>query len=69
MLEPRLHATSRSPAFRIPPDAFVANHSYTLRATAYTGGWPSLADGNLQDRALPITAGQLDGGVFTVVAP
>lgn len=62
-----LAALSDAPRFALPPELFVAGHSYSLRAVAYLGGFPALGDGNFVDRELPLAQGYLDGGVVTVV--
>lgn len=62
-------ATGLTPQITIPPDVFVTGKVYTVRAHCIKGGYPMIADGNLQDRSLPYSFGYLDSGVFTVAAP
>jgi hypothetical protein len=62
-----LAAVSDVPKFALPPELFQAGHRYSLRAVAYLGGFPTIDQGNLLDRQLPLAQGYLDGGVFTVM--
>lgn len=60
-------AVSDAPAFSLPPEVFQVGHTYSLRAVANLGGFPSSDHGNFIDRQLPLAQGYLDGGVLTVV--
>jgi hypothetical protein len=62
-------ATGVAADFKIPPDPFVVGHHYALRGICLSGGFPTLATGDLSNRALPLSVGYLDGGVFTVAGP
>ncbi|MGE0867168.1 MAG: hypothetical protein AB7P03_01305 [Kofleriaceae bacterium] len=63
----RLAMTSIKPEFVIPPEVFESgDHLYTLRAHCVQGGHPTLDDGDITNRALPMTLGYLDSGVFQV---
>ncbi|NVB82276.1 MAG: hypothetical protein HOV81_28100 [Kofleriaceae bacterium] len=57
------------PTIVVPHDVFETGKSYLLRAHTIKGGFPTIADGNLQNRDLPYSVGYLDSGVFTVTAP
>jgi hypothetical protein len=61
--------TSDRAEFRVPPEVFQLGHHYTLRAISTAGGFPTLAEGNLLNRELPMASSFLDSAVFTVVAP
>jgi hypothetical protein len=60
-------AVSDAPKFSLPPEVFQVGHTYSLRAVANLGGFPSSDRGNFVDRQLPLAQGYLDGGVLTVV--
>jgi hypothetical protein len=62
-------ATGVAADFKIPPDPFVVGHNYALRGICLSGGFPTLATGDLTNRALPLSVGYMDGGVFTVAGP
>jgi hypothetical protein len=62
-------ATGVAADFKIPPDPFVVGHNYALRGICLSGGFPSLATGDLTNRTLPLSVGYMDGGVFTVASP
>jgi hypothetical protein len=64
----RISCTGTAPHFVVPPDAFVAGHTYTLRAISLVDGFPAAATGDLTMRALPMIQAYADSGVFTVVA-
>ncbi len=55
--------------FTLPANTLVAGHTYRLRAQCFEGGFPGIATGDLTMRALPLSFGLLDSGVFTVGAP
>ena len=59
--------TATTNQFIFPPEAFEPGKSYTLRAIAVNGGYPSVADGDLTVRTLPLAVGYMDSGVFTVM--
>ncbi len=61
-----LSATALKPDITLPPDLFVAGHSYNLRAICIQGGYPDVEIGDLRRRELPLAVGYLDGGAFTV---
>ncbi len=58
--------TSTQPMFSVPPELFPPG-TYTLRATCIAGGYPGAQAGDVTMRALPMSLGSLDSGVFTVV--
>jgi hypothetical protein len=60
-------ATMTDQKIKIPPGVFQSMHTYTVRTYCVQGGFPTFADGNLQNRTLPYTLGYLDSGVFTVM--
>lgn len=62
-------ALSDVPKVTLPNDIFVGGHIYTVRAHCVQGGYPTFAQGNLQNRNLPYAVGYLDSGVFTVTNP
>lgn len=62
-----LAAVSDAPKFALPPELFQAGHSYSLRAVADLGGFPTVDQGNFLNRQLPLAQSYLDGGVFTVM--
>ncbi|HEX8107039.1 MAG TPA: hypothetical protein VF516_04885 [Kofleriaceae bacterium] len=62
-----LDAVSDAPKFALPPEVFQAGHSYSLRAIADLGGFPTVDQGNFLNRQLPLAQGYLDGGVVTVM--
>jgi hypothetical protein len=62
-----LAASGSEPKFELPPDIFLPGHSYTLRVVCTLGGFPGIADGDLQTRTLPLTQGFFDSAVFTVM--
>jgi hypothetical protein len=53
--------------FQLPPEIFQPGHSYVLRALCTAGGYPSINNGNLTMRQLPLSQSFLDSGVFTVM--
>lgn len=61
-----LTITSDEPEFLVPPEFLQSGESYTLRAQTFAGGYPNLAEGDLETRELPIASGYMDSGVFTV---
>ncbi|MCX5742280.1 MAG: hypothetical protein NT062_07270 [Proteobacteria bacterium] len=65
---PKVQLVGTKPLFSIPPEMFVVDHRYVLRATTITGGYDDLANGNLTARSLPYASGSFDSGVFTVKA-
>lgn len=67
-LEPRLVAAAAAdkPSFALPPETFLAGHTYTIRALVTVGGYPKIADGDFTTRSLPLAQSYLDSGVFTV---
>jgi hypothetical protein len=60
-------AASTEPKVHLPPELFVAGHTYTLRAIAQVGGLPDVATGDTVTRTLPMAQGFLDSGVFKVM--
>jgi hypothetical protein len=62
-----LAATSDVPKFSLRPELFQAGHSYSLRAIADLGGFPTIDQGNFLNRQLPLAQGYLDSVV--TVAP
>jgi hypothetical protein len=62
-----LDALGTDAKFQLPPDVFVAGHSYTLRAICTAGGFPALGTGDLTARQVPLSQSFLDSGVFTVM--
>ncbi len=62
-----LDAVSDAPKFALPPELFQAGHSYSLRAIAELGGFPTVDQGNFLNRQLPLAQSYLDGGVLTVM--
>jgi len=63
----RLSASGTQPKFTLPPEVLQRGKNYTLRAVNIVGGFPSIADGNLQARELPIAQSFLDSGVIEVM--
>jgi hypothetical protein len=61
-------ASGPTPAITIPHDVFVTGKVYTVRAHCINGGYPTISEGNLQNREVPYAVGYLDSGVFTVSA-
>jgi hypothetical protein len=61
-----LSAAGSEPMFSVPPEIFQVGHSYTLRAFATTGGYPAMASGNFQMRALPLAQSYFDSAVIVV---
>jgi hypothetical protein len=61
-----LGAAGVAPKFRLPPELFKPGSLYTLRAVAVKGGFPTLGDGDLTRRELPVAVSLLDSGVFQV---
>lgn len=57
------------PTIVVPHDVFATGKVYMLRAHTIRGGYPTIGDGDLQNRDLPYSVGYLDSGVFTVTAP
>ena len=57
---------SDRPSFAIPPEVFVKDHRYTLRALTTSGGYGSVATGDFLNRQLPMSQAYVDSGVFTV---
>jgi hypothetical protein len=62
-----LEAAASEPRFELPPETFQSGHSYTMRALCTSGGYPGIASGDLQTRALPMSLALLDSAVFTVM--
>ncbi|MGE0547794.1 MAG: hypothetical protein AB7O24_26595 [Kofleriaceae bacterium] len=63
----RITFTSVEPRFVIPPEVFQpGDHLYVVRAHCVQGGHPTFDDGDITNRALPLTIGFLDSGVFQV---
>jgi hypothetical protein len=62
-------ATSATASVTLPNDVFETGKNYTVRAHCISGGFPSLTEGNLQNRNLPHSVGYQDSGWFTVSAP
>lgn len=60
-------AASKDAAFNVPPELFVAGHSYTMRARAVLGGYPAVGSGDFSNRELPLSQAFLDGAVITVM--
>jgi hypothetical protein len=54
--------------FVLPPWYFLVNHTYKITASCIVGGYPNAATGDLATFALPMSVGQLDSAVFTVVS-
>jgi hypothetical protein len=55
-----------APDFLVPPELFVAGHTYVIRAACIAGGEPGVTSGDLLARSLPMSVGYFDGAVFTV---
>ncbi|MEO8840684.1 MAG: hypothetical protein ABI591_07985 [Kofleriaceae bacterium] len=53
-------------ALVMPPDVFVAGHTYFIQAITRQGGWPNAATGDFQTQAPPFYVGYNYSGVFTV---
>lgn len=53
----------------LPPDVFVAGHTYFIQAVTRQGGWPNIASGDFQTQAPPFYVGYNYSGVFTVLPP
>ncbi len=64
----RFGATGTQASFILPPEQFIAGHTYSLRAICISGGYPAIAAGDLSQRQLPVAVGYFDSGVFTVAA-
>ncbi|HEY0189929.1 MAG TPA: hypothetical protein VGC42_02325 [Kofleriaceae bacterium] len=60
-------AASDQPSFSLPPEAFKTGHMYTLRTFSTVGGYPSIASGDLTDRALPLAQAFFDSAVIKVM--
>lgn len=56
-----------APQLTLPPNTLKVGHTYTLAAACIAGGYPNAATGDLQTFALPISIGEADSAVFTVV--
>jgi hypothetical protein len=65
----RFAATGTAPSFALVPELFTVGHTYSVRAICVAGGYPAIADGDLQQRALPLAVSFFDSAVFTVAAP
>ena len=65
---PRLDAYAVQPTVTIPTSVFVAGHLYTIRAFCRSGGYPSLANGDLETTQFPTSLGYHDSGAFKVSA-
>lgn len=57
---------STEPSFTIPPELLATGKMYTLRATTFGGGFPTLPAGDLTNRSLPFSRAYYESGVFTV---
>ena len=55
-----------TPEFLVPPEFFQSGRAYTLRAQTIAGGFPALASGDVEMRALPFATGYMDSGVVVV---
>jgi hypothetical protein len=62
----RLSAVATSPSWNIPPDYFVAGHTYYLRAATITGGYDDPSTGDLSQISGTIDTASHASGVFTV---
>ena len=51
----------------LPPDVFIANHTYVVEAITHQGGWPNAATGDFSTQALPFYIGYAYSGTFTVM--
>ncbi len=58
--------SASSDDFLIPAAFFESGKYYTLRAQTIAGGYPNLAEGDLQTRELPMATGYMDSGVVVV---
>lgn len=60
--------TAVEPRFLVPPEVFVPDHLYVLRAVTTTGGYDAdaFAAGDLTKRTLPYAVGYFDAAVFEV---
>ena len=65
--EDRLNVFATKPPFQVPGNVFKTGELYTLRVICFQGGFPALSSGDLTMRALPITGGVFDSGVFTAM--
>jgi hypothetical protein len=61
-------ARGTDPTIVLPPGTFKIGSTYTLSAGTITGGRPNAAIGDLDTTALPLSASQVDSGLFTVVS-
>lgn len=66
---PILDVAGPAPTLTLPPGTLQAGHTYTLATTCLSGGFVDAAAGDLQTFALPVSIGEVDSAVFTVVAP
>jgi hypothetical protein len=57
---------SDQPSFDIPPEVFVMDHRYTVRALTTSGGYASVATGDFLNRQLPLSQAYVDSAAFTV---
>lgn len=64
-----LSESSTTSEFFIPAERLEVGHRYTLRMLCIVGGYPTIAEGDLTHRDLPLALGAFDSGVFTVTAP
>jgi len=62
-------SSTNGPNFLLPPELFEVGKVYVLRAVCIQGGFPTIATGDLTNRALPQAVGYMDSAVFTVAAP
>lgn len=65
---PVIEVLGPTPHLTLPPRVLQAGHTYTVVATCIAGGNPAAASGDLETFAFPISIGQVDSAVFTVVA-
>jgi hypothetical protein len=63
----KLTATNVEPTFTLQPSVFEAGKLYSLRVSTISGGFPNVADGDLNAREFPIATASVDVGVFRVV--
>ena len=61
--------TGLQPTVTLPANTLVAGHTYRIRAVCVSGGFPTVAAGDLTNRQLPLSQGILDSGVFSVGPP
>jgi len=66
---PIIGVQGSEPTLTLPPRVLKAGHTYVVVAACIAGGFVDAATGDFQTVTLPITIGQADSGVFTVVAP